>query len=450
MSIKNELWFKELIFNHYSRNYNFKKRSFIGLFLFLVLNDPMMYSMALHPRIVSVEFTGNKKTLDYIIEREIQHKIDVPLDSVVANEDRNRLENLGLFSEVIWNIIPMDAERAILSFVLSESIQRTPPGAFPIYEEDTGWSFMGAWILQNFRGRNQILHLNGSIGGKDTYGVSFLDPWMFGNHVSLSLNLSRLIYNHNFLDMQIDVNSFEIGLGKWFGDFIKTSTSIEIEKKSFSDKQILDTFFYIAPRFSIKYDTRDIYWNPSKGVLLSQFIYYRKGIDPKNYTMTIWRQSYSIYYKINSTKKKLVLAFNIKSKFKYGVKDEYGLNYFGDSFTVRGWSLPDNNLFSSGKETFRFGHESAQATVELRKDIIPKYATKLGTEFGLGIVAFYDIGTINHNWDRIIKMSPMSGAGIGIRIPAPMLDVIRLDYGWGYKDGEWNSGALHLGFEQKF
>ncbi len=406
--------------------------------------------MVLNPQIVSIEFAGNIKTLDYIIEREIQHKTDVILDSVLADEDRNRLENLGLFSDVTWTIIPMDDEKAILSFLVSESIQKTPPGVFPIYEENTGWSLQGGWILQNFRGRNQTLDINGSIGGKDTYGISFFDPWVSGNHVSLSLNLSRLIYNHNFLDMQIDINSFEIGLGKWFGDKVKAFTSLELEKKSFSENQILDAFLYVAPRFSIKFDTRDIYWNPSKGILLSQFIYHQQGINPKDYTITIWRQSYSIYYKINSTEKKLILAFNIKSKFKYGVKDQYGLNYFGDSFTVRGWSLPDNHLFLSGKETFRFGHESVQATVEVRKDLIPKYVTKLGTEFGLGVVAFYDIGKINQNWDRIIEMSPMSGAGIGIRIPAPMLDVIRLDYGWGYKDGKWNSGALHWGFEQKF
>ena len=77
----------------------------------------MIYSMVLNPQIVSIEFAGNIKTLDYIIEREIQHKTDVILDSVLADEDRNRLENLGLFSDVTWTIIPMDDEKAILSFL---------------------------------------------------------------------------------------------------------------------------------------------------------------------------------------------------------------------------------------------------------------------------------------------------------------------------------------------
>ena len=40
--------------------------------------------------------------------------------------------------------------------------------------------------------------------------------------------------------------------------------------------------------------------------------------------------------------------------------------------------------------------------------------------------------------------------GAGIRIPFPMVGVIRLDYGWGYRDGVWNSGALNWGIGQKF
>ena len=57
---------------------------------------------------------------------------------------------------------------------------------------------------------------------------------------------------------------------------------------------------------------------------------------------------------------------------------------------------------------------------------------------------------IAEDWDNLQNMKPMTGTGFGIRIPIPMVDAIRIDLGWGYRDGEWNSPTLHWGIQQKF
>ena len=75
---------------------HFKKRPFTGLFLLLILYDPFLFGGGYTPNISTVEFYGNTKTLDYVLEREIQHPIDSPLDSVLAEADRNRLEKRRL------------------------------------------------------------------------------------------------------------------------------------------------------------------------------------------------------------------------------------------------------------------------------------------------------------------------------------------------------------------
>ena len=54
------------------------------------------------------------------------------------------------------------------------------------------------------------------------------------------------------------------------------------------------------------------------------------------------------------------------------------------------------------------------------------------------------------NWSAINKEMPMSGFGTGIRIPLPLVGVLRVDYGWGYRNGTWNAGAIHWGIGQKF
>ena len=79
-----------------------KKRPYIGLFLFTLLFTTVYAQDYYKPVISSIQYIGNTKTQDFILEREIHHPINVFLDSTTAKEDRNRLDNLGIFSEVTW------------------------------------------------------------------------------------------------------------------------------------------------------------------------------------------------------------------------------------------------------------------------------------------------------------------------------------------------------------
>ena len=144
-----------------------KKRPFTGLFLLFVCISSLYSKKGDSLKISAIEFKWNVRSLDYIVEREIWHPLDISLDSTIANEDRNRLENLGLFSEVFWKIVPLEDGTLILSFTLKESLQKTPPIALPNFKEDTGWSLVGFWLINNFRGRNQSLIIGGSVGGEE-------------------------------------------------------------------------------------------------------------------------------------------------------------------------------------------------------------------------------------------------------------------------------------------
>ena len=73
------------------------------------------------PIVSGIEFKGHLITKDYIIEREIQHPIDVPLDSLVALRDRDRLYNLGIFSDVTWRAIPLEDLTVIFEFKVIET-----------------------------------------------------------------------------------------------------------------------------------------------------------------------------------------------------------------------------------------------------------------------------------------------------------------------------------------
>ena len=56
------------------------------------------------PIVKKIEFIGQNKTKKYILKREIQHPNNDPFDSLLAEADRQRLENLVIFSMVTLKV----------------------------------------------------------------------------------------------------------------------------------------------------------------------------------------------------------------------------------------------------------------------------------------------------------------------------------------------------------
>ena len=425
----------------------FKKRPH-GLFLFLFLL-PFLNSQNLEHAVVSkIIIEGNKKTKDFILLREIYHQLNEPVDTVKILNDKNRIENLGIFSGVSWDLLPLDDGTLILKYTVKESIQKTPPTIFPTYNESKGWSLNALWLFNNFRGRNQLLALSGSVGGEDTYGISFKDPWILNDHISFSVNIMRNLYKNRFLNSDIELKSMKIGVGKWFRDKIKTEISLASEYKIFKLEQEIARYKYIHTYSNIRYDTRDIFWNPGRGLLISSSFEYFRGYDFKIFNTLIWNQSLSFYKKLNKIQKNAVIALNGVIKKKFGYKDRFFQNYIGSSNTIRGWQMPDST--TNRLEPFRIGHEYLQTSIEYRYEIIPKYVTSVGIESGLGIVGYTDAGFIIKNGYLNHLKSILLGSGIGIRIPFPIVGVLRFDFGLGMVNNKIKSQSFHFGIGQKF
>ena len=85
-----------------------------GLFLFYKFC--LSFAFGFKPNISEIKIIGLSKTKQSVIEREIYHKSSSPLDSSIAELDRNRIFNLGLFDEVSWRVIPTEDGDAILQF----------------------------------------------------------------------------------------------------------------------------------------------------------------------------------------------------------------------------------------------------------------------------------------------------------------------------------------------
>lgn len=422
-----------------------KKRP-LGLFLFI-----LFYSFIWSQTVSDIHFIGLNKTKEYVIKREVLHPVDVSLDSTLAKADRDRIDNLGIFSEVEWKAVPLENGSIVLQFNVTESWNNIK-GAMPMYTEEYGWSVSGGYIVKNFRGRNQTLELGGSLGGQNTYGFRFNDPWIFGDHVSAELGVGKSINDHLFLDVVKKVTSLSVSMGRYFGKYIRSKLEIEIENKVFEDEKnyYKTKYNYIGLIGSVGYDSRDLYSNPGKGLKENHVFYYQIDQDTGVKNRFVWNHSFSVFHSLIPGDKKLVLGFNISNQFSLGDTNAVWMDYIGGSYSVRGWKMPSRDLYQSGKQPFRFGHHWVQSSIELRQVIIPKHATKYGNEIGLDFGLFLDVGINAIKLNNLINQTPLFGTGFGLRIPMPMMGALRLDYGWAFYEGKYVESSFHLAMGHRF
>ena len=191
--------------------------------------------------------------------------MNVPYDSVLAEEDRNRIDNLGIFSTVKVMLLPDKEGAQILSYKVVES-WRIFPGPIIMYEEESGWSFGGILVLKNFRGRNEDLSVYATFGRKEVGGFGFNDPWIMGDHVSFRGHMFYNLSDHLFLPHEYRELDLETTIGRYFGYQWKVWGTVSVEKGgliSFRKKDKMLNIQYVQTKFQLIYDTRNIYQDPS-------------------------------------------------------------------------------------------------------------------------------------------------------------------------------------------
>ena len=399
-----------------------------------------------------ISYKGNSVTKDYIINREIQHQIQMPLDSLIAIEDKNRLVNLGIFADVKWRAIPLENMTVRLEYQIIENNKffggRFFGGPAPAYDEETGWSYGGGGVLKNFRGRNETIGAGLILGGRNTFGFSYQNPWIGGDHISLDGDMAKSDFNHPYLPFRLKINTIELNVGRYFGYNRKTSIGFEIEDLDFiSRDSVTINYKYFAPQGFFIYDTRDIYSNPTKGFLIKQAFSARIDLKGKAQNNFTWFQSYSIYKRLSNigNQKPWILALGAKSKINYGVKDQQFLGAMGESGSVRGWHYPNSLNYQDAKQLYRFGFHNLKSSIELRKVLVPRFPMMNLYEFGVTGALFVDYGvTTQNDFKDLFKMTPLIGTGFSLQLQMPFVSVLRFDYGYGYYKGKQLDKAFHM------
>jgi len=402
---------------------------------------------------------GNQKTKAKIIMRELTVKEGEPYNSEEISRTKQRLYKLGIFSEVVVDVLEngMETDDGIIKDMLI-SVKEGKAGSVEVS--------LGYGDYEEVRGTLEISYRN--IGGYNRnagfrtdqnaverrYIFNFREPWLFNwPDVPLKIFLIReekrgLNIDSRDVLYKIDKQSFIAGIEKEIIDGLKIGLDYEysftdtkdVEEDVILSKEDSGTLGISSISPSIYFDKRNDPFNPTSGSL--------HGIVVKYAPKALFSEAEFVKGTIQSSwyvqlAKPVVLAFSLRGGMAYGFGDNEELPlierfFLGGRSTVRGYS--HDSLGPKGADDNPTGGNIFALT---------NWELRFALGKGFGLVTFVDVGNV---WKTIddVQDELKYTAGAGLRYNTPV-GPIRIDYGhkMNKEEGE-SSGEVHFNFGHAF
>ena len=364
-----------------------------------------------------IQIVGNTKTRDKVIRRELRVAEEELYSATGLSKSRDRLKRTGFFKEVEVTTSRGSTEEKTN---LEIKVEEAPTGAI---------SFgIGYSSIENVVGTAAISDRNlfglGYHGllkfrlGSETRDLrlSFTDPYFLGYNFAGGTDL----YSEN---REFDTYSYKIlggnlRFGKDLTETLRADALYKLEKIKVSDVS-LDASRYIkeqegekvtsALSFSLSMDTRNDYYNPTKGA--------RHSISLQNAGGILGGDNYFVKGLVETSwffPLPLKTVLNLRGKVgfvePYGGREIpiYEKLYVGGLYTVRGFEYGMAGPFDTNKEPL-----GAKKMVTFQSELI----FPLSSEIGLKAAIFWDVGK---GFDRFSDITPLkTGVGVGIRWFSP-------------------------------
>lgn len=393
-----------------------------------------------------IRVEGNYKTKDYVLLREIKIKEGEAFDSTKIRRSLESIYNLGFFEEVTPGLLPVAGKPDRREMVLSVKERQT--GQLQLganFSSLDGLTGMLSVSENNFLGQGQRLSVSWEFGAsKQSYELSFFEPWLFGSPVSWGASLYNVLraYYVDYKDKRIGGNmKFGLPVSEdarlWLTykyeqvdiyDVAVTATNLIKSVAGLSDISSL-TAQWVQ-------DTRDsIFFNTKRGYRLSASMEYAGGLLLGTTNFTKYILDASTYFNVTGD---LVLAVRGSTGYTTGFGSTPNVPFYekffvGGTDSVRGYgervlSPQDSAGTAVG------GNFMALGNVELR---FPIYGPIFGT-------AFFDAGK---SWEYVSSFDVANiptSVGFGLRIMVGGALMIRIDYGYGFDPLATKGGQIHF------
>ncbi len=450
-------------------------------------------------RVKRIIITGNTKTNEYVIRREIRTK---PGDLFNRNDiirTQRDLAQLGFFNEQGFQVNPMpnpEDGTVDIEYVVEEksSDQIELSGGYGGAGPTGNGRIIGTLGLtfNNFSTKNifkkgswsplpggdgQKLSIRAQTNGRyyQGYNFSFTEPWLGGkkpNSLSYWVNHTALGNGYlptNELYTGISITGMGLGLGrrkKWPDDYFTAYYELSYQYYDVRDDARFPIFTngyandialkYVLQRSSV---SAPIYPQSGSNLMFSAkstvpYSYFDKTTDYSGISAQE-RYKYLEYYKLKFTgewflpltaDKKLIL----RPRFGFSVMGAFtkskGITPF-DRFALGGSGLSGVNQLGGREIIALRGYEDNSVSSASGDPIIAKYTLELRYPISLNpsatfyALVFAEAGNTFPSIDKFNPFNVKRSAGVGIRVFLPMFGMLGLDYGFGFdKLDYWSSG----------
>jgi outer membrane protein insertion porin family len=347
-------------------------------------------------RLEKILIEGNDKTKEKVIAREINIEPGDLFNFEIVKKSLQKIYNLGYFEDVSMKLEPGAEEDSI---VLVVKVIEKNTGKFGIgagYNSEEGFMGFTSYEENNLFGGGQKVQAKVELGGRTTYKLYFLEPWLAGTPTSFGFEVYDTTKHQKDKEEEVILAEYDeerLGGRLIFGRKISDSVKLGLELKS--ERVTYDLISgtlpedtnegltnSLVPTFS--YDTRDNVFEPTSG----------------------WYHSFSLE-KAGGFLGGDVLALRAMGGIADTNLPSFAVYQVGGMNTVRGYDLGE---FS--------GDKSLVFNVEYRFPLAENFQAVLFADWGQA-----------WDYEESIDFEDLKfGRGVGIRFDTP-LGPIRLDYG---------------------
>jgi len=377
-----------------------------------------------------IEITGNSKTRDNVVRREIPFREGDVYDTSGLKYAKEKLNNLDFFEsvEVIPDKVP-DKDEVNLNVKVSEK----STGSFSIgggYSTQDKLMAIGQVQQKNLFGRGQELTLRAQWGSRrHDFSVSFTEPWLMGKPVSLRLEVFNEERNQQEVGYTFRTLGGSVTLGRRFWNYYSVGGTYSYSQYRFFDVTeealqanptgTFDDLNISKVGLNIARDSRDnyimahrgskntIYGEISPKALGSSRSYYKGIADTTWYFPFIWDTVFSLHGRVGGV-------------FEYGGSEVPAneLFYMGGINTVRGYEWgsigPKTTVTVNGNQELQVigGNKELLFNVE--------YTFPILSTLKLYGVIFFDAGNVYGHGENLDITTLRYTTGGGFRWLSPM------------------------------
>ena len=387
-----------------------------------------------------IAITGNSKTIDKVIRREMMLNEGENFSATKIKESRRRIQNLGFFEEVKIATEKADSPTAMDLLV---EVKEKPTGTFSLgfgYSTIDGFIGQTSVTQDNLLGRGYKGNLSAAVGSKSTtYQFGLLDPHFLDTDLTLGFDLYRT--DRQWTDFSKKANGGNLKLGIPFSYNVRSFFVYRYEEKeiydvnpaaslSIRDQEGYSTLSSIYA--SLSRNTTDYRMDPRSGSLSSASIefaglggtekFVKYELDHRHFYPLFWKFVFSAHGRLGYVQEVGNEPIPIDERYYLG-----GLNSLrgfetrevGPRIKSVATTDPVTGATSPGGYEYTGGTKVGYGNLEITFPLIE--------ESGFKGVFFYDAG---NTWaeDQDYFSDVRHSAGFGLRWMSP-LGPLRLEWG---------------------